>query len=120
MVGNHLGRDIKGANALGLTSVWLDWAPRRAKAPADATEQPDFTIKTPLELLELIDRIEGGARLPKETDVRQPSVNWVIFTINQHVFTHLEANRLIEGKRVVALLIGLDEHIRCAECIETL
>ena len=68
MVGNHLGRDIKGANALGLTSVWLDWAPRRAKAPADASEQPDFTIKTPLELLELIDRIEEGARLPKEAD----------------------------------------------------
>lgn len=66
MVGNHLGRDIKGANALGLTSVWLDWAPRRAKTPADATEQPDFTLKTPLELLDLLDRIEQGAVLPKE------------------------------------------------------
>jgi len=65
MVGNHLGRDIKGANALGLTSVWLDWAPRRAKTPADATEQPDFTLKTPLELLDLLDRIEQGAALPK-------------------------------------------------------
>ena len=66
MVGNHLGRDIKGANALGLTSVWLDWAPRRAKVPADASEEPDFTIKTPLELLDLIDRLEAGPRLPKE------------------------------------------------------
>jgi len=69
MVGNHLGRDIKGANALGLSSVWLDWAPRRAKTPADRTEQPDFTIKTPLDLLDLIDRIERGALLPKETPV---------------------------------------------------
>lgn len=60
MVGNHLGRDIQGANALGLTSVWLDWAPRRAKTPADASEQPDFTIKMPLELLGLVDRIEAG------------------------------------------------------------
>lgn len=68
MVGNHLGRDIKGANALGLTSVWLDWAPRRAKTPADATEQPDFTIKTPLELLDLIDRVEAGAPLPKAAE----------------------------------------------------
>jgi putative hydrolase of the HAD superfamily len=65
MVGNHLGRDIKGANALGLTSVWLDWAPRRAKTPADASEQPDFIIKTPLELLDLVDRIETGAEIPK-------------------------------------------------------
>lgn len=67
MVGNHLGRDIKGANALGLTSVWLDWAPRRAKTPADASERPDFTIKMPLDLLDLVDRIEAGiAQLKKE------------------------------------------------------
>ena len=31
MVGNYLARDIKGANALGLISVWLDRAPRRRK-----------------------------------------------------------------------------------------
>ncbi|MFO7632511.1 MAG: glycerophosphodiester phosphodiesterase family protein [Caldilinea sp.] len=71
MVGNHLGRDIKGANALGLTSVWLDWAPRRAKTPADASEQPDFTIKTPLELLDLVDRIENGAPLQKEVEMHR-------------------------------------------------
>lgn len=75
MVGNHLGRDIKGANALGLTSVWLDWAPRRAKTPADASEQPDYTIKVPLDLLELIDRIEGGVRLPKEATVPGSSLH---------------------------------------------
>lgn len=67
MVGNHLERDIKGANAQGLTSVWLDWAPRRAKRPADASEQPDFTIKTPLELLDLLAALERGAPLPKAT-----------------------------------------------------
>ena len=72
MVGNHLGRDIKGANALGITSVWLDWAPRRAKIPADASEQPDFTIKMPLELLDLVDRIEAGELLPKDTTISSP------------------------------------------------
>lgn len=60
MVGNYLARDIKGANDLGLISVWLDWAPRRPKTPADASEQPDYTIKTPLELLEVIDNIESA------------------------------------------------------------
>ena len=60
MVGNHLERDIKGANALGMISVWLDWAPRRAKVPADESEQPAFTIRTPLELLDVIAQIEQG------------------------------------------------------------
>ena len=58
MVGNHLARDIRGANALGLISVWLDWAPRRPKIPADQAEQPRHTIRLPLELIDLIDQLE--------------------------------------------------------------
>lgn len=58
MVGNNLFRDIKGANDLGLTTVWLDWAPRRSKVPADPSEVPDHTIKNPLELLPIIERLE--------------------------------------------------------------
>lgn len=60
MIGNNLERDIKGANALGLISVWLDWAPRRSKIPRDASEKPCYTIKTPPDLLELIARIEAS------------------------------------------------------------
>lgn len=58
MVGNYLARDIKGANALGMVSVWLDWAPRRPKAPVDASETPHYTIRQPLELLTVIDQLE--------------------------------------------------------------
>jgi len=58
MVGNNLERDIKGANALGILSVWLDWAPRRSKIPADASEQPLYTIKMPLDLLPLLQQLE--------------------------------------------------------------
>ena len=58
MVGNNLERDIKGANAAGLVSVWIDWAPRRSKIPADASEEPRFTIKQPLELLAVLDGLE--------------------------------------------------------------
>jgi putative hydrolase of the HAD superfamily len=58
MVGNNLTRDIKGANNLGLISVWLDWAPRRSKIPTDPSEVPRYTIKRPLELLEVIDQLE--------------------------------------------------------------
>ena len=60
MVGNYLERDIKGANALGLTSVWLDWSPRRPKVPQSELEVPDYTIRKPLELLEVIARIEAA------------------------------------------------------------
>jgi putative hydrolase of the HAD superfamily len=62
MVGNHLERDVKGANLAGMVSVWIDWAPRRSKTPADADEIPVFTIKLPLDLLAVVERIERGAR----------------------------------------------------------
>jgi putative hydrolase of the HAD superfamily len=58
MVGNHLARDVKGANALGLISVWLDWSPRRAKVPSDLSEQPCHIIHHPIELINLIPAIE--------------------------------------------------------------
>lgn len=58
MVGNHLARDIKGANGLGMISVWIDWAPRRSKVPADQSEVPQYTIKKPLDLLELLPVLE--------------------------------------------------------------
>jgi putative hydrolase of the HAD superfamily len=58
MVGNYLARDIKGANDVGLISIWLNWSPRRPKIPADKSEVPDYTIQTPLELLPLLEKIE--------------------------------------------------------------
>jgi HAD superfamily hydrolase (TIGR01549 family) len=70
MVGNHLERDIKGANALGMISVWLDWAPRRSKVPADDSELPAFTIRTPLELLAVIEALERRRRQPNQAKAR--------------------------------------------------
>jgi putative hydrolase of the HAD superfamily len=60
MVGNNLSRDIKGANQLGIISVWLDWAPRRSKTPANSSEKPAYSIKTPLELLDILKVIEAS------------------------------------------------------------
>jgi HAD superfamily hydrolase (TIGR01549 family) len=62
MVGNNLARDVKGANELGMISVWLDWAPRRAKIPANESEIPRYTIKQPIELLQVIERLEQEGR----------------------------------------------------------
>ena len=58
MVGNRLDRDVKGANRLGMISVWLDWSPRGAKIPADEDERPRYTIREPLELLEVLESLE--------------------------------------------------------------
>lgn len=60
MVGNNLERDVAGANALGMVSVWIDWSPRRRKVPISSLERPDYRIKTPLELLSVIPMIEQG------------------------------------------------------------
>lgn len=61
MVGNNLKRDIKGANALGMVSIFLSWTPRYSNIPADSSEVPDYTIAYPLDLLPLLKRLEGHA-----------------------------------------------------------
>ncbi|MCI3922933.1 HAD hydrolase-like protein [Paenibacillus sp. TRM 82003] len=57
MVGNNLKRDIRGANGVGMISVYMNWSPRYAKEPADELEIPQYTIREPLELLELVERL---------------------------------------------------------------
>jgi HAD superfamily hydrolase (TIGR01549 family) len=59
MLGNRLERDVRGSRALGLVTVWLDRSPRYRKEPVDATEVPDRVIGEPLELLAVLDELEG-------------------------------------------------------------
>lgn len=58
MVGNNLARDIKGANVAGLISVFFSWSDRRSRVPADAGEQPDYTIGAIDQLPQLLELIE--------------------------------------------------------------
>ncbi|TDL73614.1 HAD family hydrolase [Rhodococcus qingshengii] len=60
MVGNNLKRDIKGANLLGITNVFIDWVPRYTKTPEDESEQPTYTIKEPMELIELVEELNAA------------------------------------------------------------
>ena len=60
MVGNNLSRDVKGANELGMVSVHLDWSPRYPKTPIDTSEIPAHTIKMPLDLLSVVEHLEGN------------------------------------------------------------
>jgi FMN phosphatase YigB (HAD superfamily) len=57
MVGNNLSRDVRGANQMGITSVFLSWTPRYPKVPANDLEIPDYTISAPLELVELVEKL---------------------------------------------------------------
>ena len=59
MVGNRLDRDVRGANDVGMISVWLDWSPRNPKIPTNDAEKPQFTIKLPEDLFAVIAEIEG-------------------------------------------------------------
>lgn len=58
MIGNNLKKDVAGANRFGLISVWLDWSPRYFHSVEEPDWEPDYTVKTPEELKNLIDRLE--------------------------------------------------------------
>ncbi len=58
MIGNNLKKDIAGANRQGLISVWLDWSPRYFHNVQEPDWQPDYTVKTPAELLDLLHRLD--------------------------------------------------------------
>jgi len=49
MVGDNLAADVGGAQALGLTGIWVDW--EGAGLPTDAAAQPDHSIRRIAELL---------------------------------------------------------------------
>ena len=57
MVGNHLERDIAGANRLGMVSMFFHWNERRRTSPETHDEQPDYTVRSASELRSLLERI---------------------------------------------------------------
>lgn len=59
MVGNNLKKDIAGANRFGLTSIWLDWSPRYFHEVEQTDWQPDYTIRKPIELMEVLRALES-------------------------------------------------------------
>ena len=61
MAGNRLERDVRGARELGLISVWANWSARYRGEPSEAAEVPSHAVREPLELLDLVDRLEAEA-----------------------------------------------------------
>ena len=58
MIGTNLKKDIAGANRQGLTSIWLDWSPRYFHTVEEPDWQPDYTVSTPAQLLDLLHKLE--------------------------------------------------------------
>ncbi len=65
MVGNNLARDIKGANALGLISIWFAWNERYPLVPADESERPDYQVDSAEKLRKLLNNLKGAASASK-------------------------------------------------------
>lgn len=59
MIGNNLKKDVAGANRYGITSIWLDWSPRYFHTIEATDWTPDYTVKTPRELKELLMKLEA-------------------------------------------------------------
>ena len=59
MVGNNLARDVRGANALGLISIWMVWNPDYPTVPAGPEETPDYQVGTAGELGQLLAALDG-------------------------------------------------------------
>jgi FMN phosphatase YigB (HAD superfamily) len=57
MVGNHLERDIAGANRLGMISIFIHWNERRRTTPEAADEIPNHTVRSIEELRALLSRL---------------------------------------------------------------
>jgi HAD superfamily hydrolase (TIGR01549 family) len=55
MIGNNIARDIRGANELGLISIWFHWNERYAWANDGSV--PKFEVRSAFELLDLIGRL---------------------------------------------------------------
>ena len=60
MVGNNLARDVRGANQLGLISVWFAWNERYPLEPRDADERPRYQAGSAGELRALLAALGRG------------------------------------------------------------
>lgn len=81
MIGNHLKKDIAGANRFGLTSIWMDWSPRYFHRVEEPDWQPDYTVKSPRELKELIERLEAECGREMEINSNGNKVPWEFIPI---------------------------------------
>lgn len=94
MIGNNLKKDIAGANRYGLTSIWLDWSPRYFHAAEEPDWQPDYTVKTPKELLSLIHSLERRMEVSARLDRLAEAFTGILYEEDEGFLKNMEKNNL--------------------------
>ncbi|MEM2971256.1 MAG: HAD-IIIA family hydrolase [Candidatus Bathyarchaeia archaeon] len=57
MVGNRISRDILGGNQLGMWTILIKWNSRYQEPITNPLEKPNFTIKTLVELIPILNEL---------------------------------------------------------------
>ncbi len=60
MIGNNLKKDIAGANAYGIRSIWVKWSPRYFHTIEQPDWQPTYTAENPHAVIALLQMMEAG------------------------------------------------------------
>lgn len=94
MIGNNLKKDVAGANRYGITSIWLDWSPRYFHTVEEADWQPDYTVKTPTELLTLIHHLEQNLEARRKLKKTTEAFSDILYEEDETFLKNMEHNNL--------------------------
>lgn len=94
MIGNNLKKDIAGANRYGITSIWLDWSPRYFHTVEEADWEPDYTVKTPDELLVLLHELEQRLVATKKLEQTTDAFSGILYEEDETFLKNMEHNNL--------------------------
>lgn len=94
MIGNNLKKDVAGANRYGITSIWLDWSPRYFHTVEEADWEPDYTVKTPEELLVLIHELEQKQVAAKKLQQTADAFSGILYEEDETFLKNMEHNNL--------------------------
>ncbi len=94
MIGNNLKKDVAGANRYGLTSIWLDWSPRYFHTVEEPDWEPDYTVKTPNELLVLLHELEQKLIAAKKLQQTTEAFSGILYEEDETFLKNMEHNNL--------------------------
>lgn len=94
MIGNNLKKDVAGANRQGIISIWLDWSPRYFHTVEEPDWQPDYTVHTPDELVELIDRLNEKLVIEKKLNALVNAFTPILYEDDEVFLENMKGHNL--------------------------
>ncbi|MCQ2538145.1 MAG: HAD-IA family hydrolase [Lachnospiraceae bacterium] len=94
MIGNNLKKDIAGANRQGMISIWLDWSPRYFHTVEEPDWQPDYTVHTPEELVELLDQINEQLVVEKKINALVKAFTPILYEDDEVFLENMKGHNL--------------------------